>query len=138
MPDARTELREAIDLLEETYEFLLSYAARGLPGDDGDAGELREYLETSADAIGALAGLYRTAIEEEALEPPGRHEALADVVEEDARRTLAVLALVKDQPSISSQLVDNLNASIHLRALLTDLFVVDELLAPTPAPSERG
>ena len=32
------------------------------------------------------------------------------------------------QPSISSQLIDNLNASIHLRALLTDLFVVDEIL----------
>jgi hypothetical protein len=25
-------------------------------------------------------------------------------------------------------LIDNLNASIHLRALLTDLFLVDELL----------
>ncbi len=32
------------------------------------------------------------------------------------------------QPSISSQLIDNLNASIHLRALLTDLFLVDEIL----------
>ena len=31
------------------------------------------------------------------------------------------------QPSISSQLVDNLNASIHLRALLTDLFLIDEV-----------
>jgi hypothetical protein len=32
------------------------------------------------------------------------------------------------QPGISSQLVDNLNASIHVRALLTDVFVIDELL----------
>ena len=32
------------------------------------------------------------------------------------------------QPAISSQLVDNLNASIHLRALLTYLFLVDEPL----------
>ena len=29
---------------------------------------------------------------------------------------------------ISSQMVDNLNASIHLRALLTDVFLVDEVL----------
>jgi len=29
---------------------------------------------------------------------------------------------------MSSQLVDNLNANIHLRALLTDLFLVDEAL----------
>jgi len=32
------------------------------------------------------------------------------------------------QKSISSQLVDNLNASIHLRALLTDVFLIDEVL----------
>ena len=32
------------------------------------------------------------------------------------------------QPSISSQLIDNLNASIHVRALLTDLFLIDEIL----------
>ena len=32
------------------------------------------------------------------------------------------------QPSLSSQIVDNLNASIHVRALLTDLFLIDEIL----------
>ena len=48
------------------------------------------------------------------------------------------MKLVLAQPSISSQLIDNLNASIHLRALLTDLFLIDEILksqkrAPTIA-----
>ena len=46
----------------------------------------------------------------------------------DARSSLAAVELVLEQPSISSQLIDNLNASIHLRALLTDLFLIDELL----------
>jgi hypothetical protein len=41
---------------------------------------------------------------------------------------LAALKLVLAQPAISSQLIDNLNASIHLRALLTDLFLLDEIL----------
>ena len=36
--------------------------------------------------------------------------------------------LVLAQPAISSQLIDNLNANIHLRALLTDLFLIDEIL----------
>ena len=40
----------------------------------------------------------------------------------------ASVQLALAQPSISSQLVDNLNASIHLRALLTDLFLIDEVL----------
>ena len=41
---------------------------------------------------------------------------------------LSAVQLVIAQPSISSQLVDNLNASIHVRALLTDLFLIDEIL----------
>jgi len=35
---------------------------------------------------------------------------------------------VAAQSSVSSQLIDNLNANIHFRALLTDLFLVDELI----------
>ena len=38
------------------------------------------------------------------------------------------VAIVLSLPGISSQVIDNLNASIHLRALLTDLFLVDEVL----------
>ena len=44
------------------------------------------------------------------------------------RDAQAALQLVLAQPAISSQLIDNLNASIHLRALLTDLFLIDEVL----------
>jgi hypothetical protein len=45
-----------------------------------------------------------------------------------SRDSLAAIELVLAQPAISSQLIDNLNASIHLRALLTDLFLIDEIL----------
>jgi hypothetical protein len=38
------------------------------------------------------------------------------------------MELVLAQPTIGSQLIDNLNASIHLRALLADLFLVTEIL----------
>jgi hypothetical protein len=50
------------------------------------------------------------------------------VLDRDARDSLAAIELVLAQPSISSQLVDNLNASVHLRTLLTDLFLVGEIL----------
>jgi len=59
------------------------------------------------------------------------HPAFAvflEVVEADARKAGAALRIVLAQKSISSQLVDNLNASIHLRALLTDVFLLDEVL----------
>jgi hypothetical protein len=35
-------------------------------------------------------------------------------------------------------LIDNLNASIHLRALLTDLFLIDEILKPQRLMSDAG
>jgi hypothetical protein len=43
--------------------------------------------------------------------------------------------LVMAQPSLSSQMIDNLNASIHVRALLTDLFLIDEILKGRTAPT---
>ena len=48
------------------------------------------------------------------------------VVVEDAVKTHAAISLVLAQSGISSEIVDNLNASIHVRALLTDLFLVSE------------
>ena len=48
------------------------------------------------------------------------------MLDRDAGDSLAAIELVLAQPALSSQLIDNLNASIHLRALLTDLFLIDE------------
>ena len=72
-------------------------------------------------------------VEREPLEPAARYRAYGAVLDRDARDSLAAIELVLAQRSISSQLVDNLNASIHLRALLTDLFLIDELLKSQPA-----
>ena len=58
------------------------------------------------------------------------------MLDRDARDSLAAIELVLAQPAISSQLVDNLNASIHLRALLTDLFLVSEILKLQGVPAK--
>jgi len=127
---AREDLRQRIDFLEETYEFLLSYAARGLTGGEGSDGQVRDYLDDSVKITGELAGLYREAVDELAPDDRDPYDSYADVVEADASATRAALQLVLAQPGIGSQLVDNLNASTHFRALLTDLFLVDELVKP--------
>ena len=59
------------------------------------------------------------------------------VLDRDSRDSLAAIELVLAQPVISSQLIDNLNASIHLRALLTDLFLLDEILRKNVKPAEQ-
>jgi hypothetical protein len=57
-----------------------------------------------------------------------RFAAFLAVLDGDARDSLAAIELVLAQPAISSQLIDNLNASMHLRALLTDTFLLGEIL----------
>lgn len=125
------DLRKRIDFLEETYEFLLSYAARGLTGkEESGSGELRNYLEDATKIVGELPDLFEKAVAELEPESAEPFESYGEVLKADAEATRKALALVLAQPSISSQLVDNLNASMHFRALLTDLFLVDEIFNP--------
>jgi hypothetical protein len=124
------ETKERCNAIEECYEFMLAYAAQGLPSDQGNSsgGQVREFLNRAVNALNGLAESYANAVRNEGLEPAEKYLAFFDVLDRDARDSLAAIELVLVQPAISSQLVDNLNASIHLRALLTDLFLVDELL----------
>ena len=128
----REEFRRRIDVMEEAYEFMLAYAAQGLEGDAGSqtGGQLRDFLGRASAALSGLGDLLLSMIDGEDLKPADKHRAFHAVLDRDARDAQAAIELVLAQPSISSQLVDNLNASIHLRALLTDLFLIDEILKP--------
>ena len=123
-------LRDRCAGIEECYEFLLAYAAQGLPGDEGSqsGGQLRHILQRGIDALSGLAEDYSATVREAKLAPASPYEAFLTVISRDAADSKAALELVSAQPSLSSQLIDNLNASIHLRALLTDLFLIDEIL----------
>jgi hypothetical protein len=125
-----TTLKDRCDTIEECYEFMLAYAAQGLPGDEGSqsGGQLRDMLRRAVDVLSGLSQDYAAVLRENNLEPAGRYEAFLTVLARDAADSRATLELVLAQPSLSSQLIDNLNASIHLRALLTDLFLIDEIL----------
>ena len=128
--EAREELSRRVDAIEAGYELMLAYAAQGLPTDQGATNgvQLREYLRRFDEALTGLADLYRTLIMLEGREPIAPYEAFLEILARDAHAAQAGLRVVRAQHSISSQLVDNLNASIHVRALLTDVFVIDELL----------
>jgi hypothetical protein len=123
-------LRDQCDAIEECYEFMLAYAAQGLPGDSGStSGEkLRILLGRAVEVLAGLPGAYEAVVAQANLEPAGKHRAFLAVLDRDARDARAAADLVLAQPSISSQLIDNLNASIHVRALLTDLFLIDEIV----------
>lgn len=121
---------ERCDVVEQCYEFLLGYAAQGLPSDEGSSAgrEVRNQLEQAREALIGLPESCRQAIHDHQFEPFGKYESFSCMLERDVSDSLVALELVLAQPAISSQLVDNLNASSHLRALLTDLFLFGEIL----------
>ena len=125
------EVRKRCDVIEECYEFMLAYAAQGLPSDEGSrsGGQIREFMRRAVKALTGLAETCSMAVKYEGLEPADRYGAFFAVLDRDARDSLAAMELVLAQPAVSSQLIDNLNASIHLRAMLTDLFLVGEILS---------
>jgi hypothetical protein len=125
-----TRIWERFETIEECYEFMLAYAAQGLPSDEGSksGAQVRGFLNRAVEALSGLAESCATAMREEGLEPEARVEAFLAVLDRDARDSLAAMQLVLAQPAISSQLIDNLNASMHLRALLTDVFLLGEVL----------
>lgn len=118
-----SRLAEFCSSIEECYEFMLAYAGQGLAG-GGQDGLIRDFLGRAAQALAGLEQAYLSAVGGQA----GPYAAFQSVLARDARDSLAAVELVLAQPTISSQLIDNLNASIHLRALLTDLFLIDEIL----------
>jgi hypothetical protein len=124
LEDVRTELNARCDAIEECYEYMLAYAAQGVVT---EGPQIRGFLQRCDQAIADLidlstkfAGALKTAA--------APYAAFMTVVESDARASQAAVRLALAQTVIMSQLVDNLNASIHLRALLTDLFLLDEAL----------
>ena len=124
------DIVDRCDAIEECYEFMLAYAAQGLPGDQGSRSgtQLRELLTRAVQAASGLAGAYAGIVLELRIEPAERYQAFLTVLERDTANALAAVELVLAQPRLSSQLIDNLNASIHLRTLLTDIFLIDEVV----------
>jgi hypothetical protein len=57
--------------------------------------------------------------------------AFTTAVRDDALKARGVIAFTLNCATIGSQLIDNLNASIQVRAVLTDLFLADQALRHT-------
>ena len=129
---AADKLETRIDVIEESYEYSLAYAAKGLNVEAAleAGGQAREFLEKSARALPELADLFATLVDERRVSNPERYHAFIEVLRRDADAALAAVRLVLAQPVVTSQMIDNLNAMIHLRALLTDVFLIDEILRP--------
>jgi hypothetical protein len=130
--DPRAALDASIDAIEAGYEYLLAYAAQGRHtdrgGGSGDA--LRGHLGSMERSLAGLADQARACAAGKSAALLEDSSAYFAAVDTDAEVARAAVRLVLAQSDISSQLIDNLNASIHLRAVLTDIFLLDEALRP--------
>lgn len=115
------DLAKSIETIEAGYEFLLAFAAQGRPAgaESGPGPHARPTIEGMADALAEVEKSLASS-----------DDAFEAVIAEDARKAGAALRFILAQDGIGSEMVDNLNASIHLRAVLTDLFLYSEALNP--------
>lgn len=133
MSQSATEALQAhVDVVEESYEYCLAYAAKGVNAQMAVANDrlVRERLEKLAATLTALPEAFLALAEERSSQNGDRYRAFVEVMRRDSAAGLAAVQVVLAQPGITSQMVDNLNGMIHLRALLTDVFLLDEILRP--------
>jgi len=122
----QNELVQRIDAIERAYEYLLAYAAQGRTEEAGsDARPMLEQMYASLDGLGALA---RSALSAGSSAGGADFESFLTALDRDASVARGAVGLVLSRAKISSLLVDNLNASVHVRALLTDLFLLEQAL----------
>jgi hypothetical protein len=122
-----TDFLDRSDAIEECYEFMLAYAGQGVPGDEGS--EVHRFLQRAAAALSGIVESCTEALTQAGVDSLDPYQRFLSMLESDSQNSLAAIDIVLAQPVISSQLIDNLNASIHLRALLTDLFLIAEILS---------
>jgi hypothetical protein len=119
-----------IEVIERGYEYLLAYAAQGRQDDAGT--ELRATLVQMHAALTDMQGSIRAAFP--GVPAPSGVTDFTDAVERDVKAARGAIGVVLSRAKIASLLVDNLNASVHLRALLTDLFLIEQAGKAEPLP----
>jgi hypothetical protein len=119
---SNNNLEDDIDVVESGYEFLLAYAAQGRPPHD-EANSAPPHARPTVENM--LAAM--TRIKEGFA---NSSDELEQVIVSDLSKANAALKFVLGQSRMSSELIDNLNASIHLRAVLTDFFLYSEKFRP--------
>ncbi len=73
-------LKQRIEVIEETYEFMLAYAAQGHSGDKkaGSGAQIRDFLNRSYNALEGLANLFMSLVDEKKLEPAERYHSFIE------------------------------------------------------------
>ena len=130
MSNASSNFSTLVNTIESSYEFCLAYAAQGkdIENQKGGSSEIRTEISALFDALTNVGQAAKDHIK--AIQATSEaFSAATDLLIQDALKASVMVQLVLSSDNISSQLVDNLNASSHLRCVLTDLFLIDEAIS---------
>ena len=121
-PPRAAGIRERIEAIEEAYEYMLAYAAQGRASEGAgpEGARIRAFLARFEEAARFIADRVDDALAGE--ESAGFRAAFA----RDSAAMLSVLAILRSRADISSEMVDNANGLIAVRAYLTALFFLDK------------
>ncbi|MCE2523870.1 MAG: hypothetical protein J4F49_11755 [Rhodobacteraceae bacterium] len=120
-------VRDAFDVIEEAYEFMLAYAAQGRRREGADGAgpsQIRRFLQRFRSATESLTSLLEGIPDDDA-GGAFRERWLTDI-----QAVQSVIDMLLAQPSITSEMIDNTNGLIVMRSLLTELFFADQVMLP--------
>src|SRR5262249_56480525 len=104
-------LAQRIEAIEQTYEFMLAYAAQGREAEAG--GSARQFLERAADALDGLSTAATASSRSRDTTSSQAFAAFLEILDDDAPKARAALQLGLAQKSISSPPVRHPKAPIN-------------------------
>ena len=124
--DLKADLKDRIDTIEEAFEYMMAYAAQGQDQEDpSEGGGIRSWLIKAAAALEDLPQLAQTRTTSVTSIEAGDLAEFLETVKTGAARSRTLINFALAQPNLNSELVDNLNATNHVRTILTDIFLLD-------------
>lgn len=124
------EFQDAVERVEEAYEFMISYAGQGIgrteqTGEDTEqirsyVIQLKEGMEDGVDAASRIP-------EDHDLHGESEYEQFVDRLDVEVNRAVVVLDLLAAQDRITSAVIDDVNGISVFQSIVMKLFFLDDL-----------
>ena len=129
MDQPATEMREQIEEMESSYEFLISFAGQGVGRDavQSSTDQIREFVDGFEESLG---GAYDAALAVPDSHPEldtDAYHTFLDGMGEEVEEARNVLRLLGQQDRITSAQVDNMNGMSVFQSVVMKFFFLDEL-----------
>ena len=119
------KIRESLEIIEESYEFLLTYGAQGRKHETGDKGssKIRESLRLFENALENIQDIDLSVFANNISDFNKRFL-------DDLKVVRSILKSLLELPVITSDMIDNTNGLIVIRSVMTSLFFIDQVFLP--------